>query len=148
MGLFSRNKEELHTATAPIEPVEQRASLADLLSQMGWVKGSESIISVSEHSALSIPAFWRAVSLKAGLVATFPLYAYDASGKLEQQPLLLEQPDPTEDFTTTVIQLVTSLILCGNAFAILGYFDSLGYPRVIKPVHPEKQNVGWRSRSR
>lgn len=139
MGIFSRGKQE--TTQAPTEALVQRASLADLLGQGGWVKSDGSIYAVGELTALSIPAFFRAVSLKAGTIATMPLHAYDSGGKLEQQPLLLLQPDPAEDRVTTLTQLLTSLILKGNAFAILGDFDELGFPRVIKPVHPD--TVTW-----
>ena len=138
MGIFSRGKQE--TTQAPTEAPIQRASLADLLGQGGWVKSDGSIYPVGEHTALSIPAFFRAVSLKANTIATLPLHAYDTDGKLEVQPLLLVQPDPAEDRVTTLTQLLTSLILRGNAFAILG-FDELGFAQVIKPVHPD--NVAW-----
>jgi HK97 family phage portal protein len=89
---------------------------------------------VGELGALSLPAFWRGVRLKVDTIGTLPLHGYRGTERLDVA--LLEQPDPSEDRTVTFSRLLTSLILKGNAFALLGDFDEFGYPGVIKVVPP------------
>lgn len=96
---------------------------------------------VSDQSALAVPAFWRAVNLKVDLIASLPLEALDGSQKLAEQPQILTQPDPTEDRMVTLTRLLSSLILKGNAFALLGDFDDYGYPRAIKVLPTEMVQV-------
>lgn len=89
---------------------------------------------IGERGALALPAFFRAVSLKADLISTLPLYALEDGQRLTQQPDIIEQPDPNEDRTVTLMRLVTSLILRGNGFALLGGHDDLGFPRTGRAI--------------
>lgn len=97
---------------------------------------------------LAIPAFYRGMLHRTGLISTLPLRP-EVDGKPIDVPIeLLVQPDPTEDRQTTIARMETSLILRGEIVAVLGSFDSDGYPQVLKVIDPGKaeilDNGSWR----
>lgn len=88
------------------------------------------------HKGLALPAFFRGVRLRSDLISTLPLVATYDDVVLDVVPPILAQPDPTEDRTTTIAKMEASLILHGEVVAVLGDWDELGFPNVLKVVHP------------
>lgn len=123
MGIFRR-------AVKPEPTQERRQYVID--PNTGYVADmSERFPFANDQTVLSLPAFYRAVSIKADLISSLPFKAYDGDVELAEQPRLIMRPDPTEDRADTLSRIVTSLLLRGNAVALLGGDE---YPNQIKVV--------------
>lgn len=96
----------------------------------------EGVEAAGDAGALALPAFFRGVALKAGLISSLPL-RWEIDGKPQATlPPILAQPDPTEPLSVTIKRMVASLVMRGNAIALLGAFDDLGFPNALKVLHP------------
>lgn len=93
---------------------------------------------VGGGNPLHIPAFFRGMKHRTTLISTLPLHAEIDGTPIGVPIQLLEQPDPTEDRQTTLASMAASLVLRGEVVAVLGAFDSDGYPQAIKVVDPGK----------
>lgn len=96
---------------------------------------------------LAIPAFYRGLQHRTGLISTLPLIG-EVDGKPVGVPIeLLDQPDPTEDRQTTLSRMAASCALRGEIVAVLGSFDEDGFARSIKVVDPLEATLeedgGW-----
>jgi HK97 family phage portal protein len=89
-----------------------------------------------DRTALALPAYWRAVNIKADLVSTLPLGVQINGRFVDATPPIIEQPDPTEDRQTTLIRMVVSSVQRGEILALLGGFDDEGFPQVLKVIDP------------
>lgn len=96
---------------------------------------------VGGANPLCIPAFYVGMQIRTGLVSTLPLRP-EVDGKPVDVPIeLLDQPDPTEDRQATLVRIEASLILHNELVAVLGAFDSDGYPQALKVVDPGKAEL-------
>ena len=100
---------------------------------------------VSESSALRVVTVFACVRLLADSIASLPMDAYRKSGNLrislDPQPSLIRQP--LSDMTTFewAYQMVTSLALRGNAYAVVVARDALEFATELMPVHPDAVSV-------
>ena len=110
---------------------------------LGLLGGSptQSGVSVTEESALSIGAVWRAVSLIAGTIGALPLEVFEIGTRKKLTVRGLDFIDagaqtPFEVWETTVVHL----LLWGNAY-VLKVRDASG--RIIRliPIHPARVTV-------
>lgn len=84
---------------------------------------------------LAIPAFYRGLRHRSGVISSLPLTVEVNGERIDQLPLVIEQPDPSEDVMVTLSRMVTSLALRGELVAVLS-FDFDGFPLAIKVVDP------------
>ena len=118
----------------------------DIARAGGELPGFWPQFAITNHVAgganpLCIPAFYVGMQIRTGLVSTLPLRP-EVDGKPVDVPIeLLEQPDPTEDRQATLARIEASLILHNELVAVLGAFDSDGYPQAIKVVDPGKAEL-------
>ncbi|MCC6434428.1 MAG: phage portal protein [Acidimicrobiales bacterium] len=90
----------------------------------------------AKRDPLAIPAFYRGLHHRAGLISTLPLVG-EVDGKPVGVPIeLLDQPDPAEDRQTTLSRMAASCVLRGEIVAVLGSFDEDGFARSVKVVDP------------
>ena len=109
---------------------------------------------VTEKTALSIPAVWRAVNLIAGTIGSLPLHAYRSEGEVRKPATgwaadLLDSPH--DDLTQMeLLELIMAhCLLWGNAYLLKVYDPSgmrpeLGGRKVQKlvPIHPGRVKPG------
>ena len=86
-------------------------------------------MNVTEGTTLSIPAAYRCVQLISDSIASLPFDAYRDDTKLDPTPAILRQPDPNQTRMETLGAAVTSLIMRGNAYFLLGNYDRFGFPQ-------------------
>lgn len=112
------------------------------------VAPSTSGVTVTEKSALGMPAVWRAVNLIAGTAASLPLHAYRESDDVRlpvsggsQAGRLLDEPHP--DLTKFELwELVYShLLLWGNAYLLVLKNQGRQITE-LWPIHPSRVKVG------
>lgn len=92
-------------------------------------------VTVNEATILSIPAAYRCVQIISDTIASLPLGSFRAGIEVET-PRVLAQPDPSETRVDTVAALVTSLLIDGNAYALVGGRDPLGHPTSLVVLAP------------
>ena len=120
------------------EPV-QNYSVADpvLATLLGFSPDGAPI--VSEHTALTLSAVWRAVSLISGAVAGLSLRVMQETddGQRVRVPSFLDNPGGREGLTRFewVELVMTHLLLHGNAFLQHGR-NGAGAMAALYPVHP------------
>ena len=98
-------------------------------------------LTVSNSSSLTIPTVYACVQLISDSIGSLPFHSYRRGELVEPTPRLLEQPDPTATRIDTLSSIVTSLLLAGNAYCLLGDRDSLGYPQTAIPLNPDVVSV-------
>lgn len=112
------------------------------------VAPSTSGVTVTEKTALGMPAVWRAVNLIAGTAASLPLHAYREGDDVRlpvsdgsQAARLLDTPHP--DLTKFELwELVYShLLLWGNAY-LLVLRNQGRETRELWPIHPSRVKAG------
>jgi HK97 family phage portal protein len=98
-------------------------------------------IAVTEGTTLSIPAAYRCVQLISDTIGSLPIGAYRDDQRLDPTPSILKQPDPNFTRMDTFSAAVSSLILRGNAYFLLGGYDRLGFPTQAVLLSPDATNV-------
>ena len=98
-------------------------------------------LSVTEITALTIPALYRCVQLVADSGSSLDLDAFRGPVKLKKTPSILEQPDPAEDRMATIGAMLTSLLIHGNTFIMVTTRDSLGFAESLVVLAPDAVNV-------
>lgn len=136
----------LFGARAQVENPAVPLTSTTLLDWLGGPKVAAGV-SVTETSAMGMPAVWRAVSLISGVAASLPLHAY-RRGDVSRRPVdgvpaarLLDDPHP--DMTPFELWETAYAHLClwGNAyFRVLR--NRLGQPRELWPLHPSQVKAG------
>lgn len=115
----------------------------DIARAGGELPGFWPQFSITNHVAggrnpLAIPAYYRGMMHRATVISTLSLHAEVDGSKIDVPIQLLDQPDPAEDRQTTLSRMVISDTLHGEIVAVLGAFDSDGYPQALKVVDPSK----------
>lgn len=116
-------------------PVEHRADNF-VLPTMGLMpQPLTGPLTITESTILSIPAAYRCIQIIADSIASLPIHAF-RNGKQIETPDILRQPDPGETRVDTVSSICTSVLIDGNAYALLGNRDNLGHPRSLAVLAP------------
>ena len=92
-------------------------------------------LTITESTILSIPAAYRCIQIISDSIASLPIQAF-RHGKQIETPDILRQPDPAETRVDTISSICTSVLIDGNAYALLGNRDSLGHPRSLVVLSP------------
>jgi len=98
-------------------------------------------LTVSNSSSLTIPTLYACVQLISDSIGSLPFHSYRRGELVQPTPPLLEQPDPGATRIDTISSVVTSLLLAGNAYLLLGDRDGLGYPQIAIPLNPDAVSV-------
>jgi HK97 family phage portal protein len=130
-------------------PAQQRASnLGALIDEATGGRRGIAGRSVGWSSALSIPAVWAAVRLRADVVGSLPVHVYrDRDGVPERLtgnavPSVLSQPSALDDIGAWLAASQLSLDLRGNAYGrILSRDERTNLPTQVELVHPDDVTV-------
>lgn len=142
VGSLRLPRATLENPTVPI-------SSSSILDWLG-MKPSASGVTVTEKSALGMPAVWQAVNIIAGTCASLPLHAYKKGDESRTiltsgaAAALLDTPHPDlvpYDFWEIVY---AHRLLWGNAY-LLKLRDRLGAIKELWPIHPSRVKVGRES---
>jgi len=98
-------------------------------------------LNVNDGTSLSVPAAYRAVQVLSDAIATLPLKAVRNGQVIADTPQLLRRPDPQESRIDTIAALVTSLLMHGNAYALIGNRDRLGFATSLTVLAPPAVSV-------
>ncbi len=101
----------------------------------------------TESDSLAHSAVWAGTFLYADLISTLPFIGYrDVNGspvRLPSQPKILTDPSVSVPPIDWRAQVVTSLILRGNAWGTILTRDQFGYPTTIELEHPDCIKATW-----
>lgn len=136
--------ERARRAVAVAGPVEQRATLTleQLLADEATPTAAG--ISVNAASAMQHSTVWRCVTLLADCVSTLPLHVYRVGERdpLPALPPILAQPSARADTVEFLGQVLVSLLLRGNAYAVV--VDRAGpalRPAQLEVINPDRVSV-------
>ena len=119
--------------------VETRAIQSTPWGPWGSSSATAAGQSVTSNTALNLLTVYGCVNLISDTIATLPLGVFrkDSSGLPQQvaTPRVLEQPNVDTDRTTFVTQVVSSLLLDGNAYVIAA--PSSLMPERLTTAHPD-----------
>ena len=74
-------------------------------------------------------------------VASLPIHAVRNGQQLAETPKILKQPDPSETRIDTVAAMMTSLLIDGNAYAVVASRDQLGFATSLMVLAPSSVSV-------
>jgi len=97
-------------------------------------------VAVTADATLGIVTVWRCVDLISATIGSLSIHAYRDSERIETPQILL-RPNPTEQRIDTYSALLTSALLRGNGYALLGDFDRFGHPRQMVVLDPDQVQV-------
>lgn len=106
-------------------------------SDLFWSQFSpEGYFGMAAANPLALPAFYRGLRHRAGIISSLPLQVERDGVPLPDAIPIVEQPDPAEDRMVTLSRLEASLTLRGEIVCIKAGFDEDGFPSAIKVVDP------------
>lgn len=92
----------------------------------------------------ALPAVYRAIQLISDIGASLPLEAIGRDGVAEPlPPPLLERPDPTTTYNSTMKQIMASLLMAGNAYLWPRTRSRTGEIESIYVLNPNEVSVEW-----
>ena len=99
-------------------------------------------VPVNESTALALATVFTCIDIIATAISTLPINVLtkttDHTKVRIAEPPLVECPDPTITRQQWISQVIVSLLLRGNAYGIIASRDDMGFPSVIKLVHPDQ----------
>jgi phage portal protein BeeE len=102
-------------------------------------------VSVNQSTALAVTAVYACVRILSGAIAGLPADAFrKRNGDRElvpRQPGWLSIPNPENTWFELAEEVMTSLLLDGNAFVIITARDMLGFPSEIWTLNPRTVDV-------
>lgn len=97
-------------------------------------------VSVTDDTSLGIVTVWRCVEMISSTIGSLSIHAF-RDGERISTPQILLQPNPTEQRIDTYSALITSALLRGNGYALMGDFDRDGHPRQLVVLNPDSVQV-------
>lgn len=134
---------EIETRSAYDGPTFSMGDLA-LAQWLGISSRSHAGVSVTEASALGIPAVFRSISLLSGTIASLSLKSYRTNkiGDREEITTFLDNPHPDMTQFEWVRLVVTHHVFRGNAY-LLHMYNGAGAIAGLQPIHPGCVTVYW-----
>lgn len=138
MGFFDRliNARAEQRATAIADPGVPLTSTV-LLDALNIGKAGTAGQQVNEESALGLTAYWRAVTLKAGLLATSPVVVKRLADRQVVDSKLLRSPHPLYTRFEWYELMSTLLELHGDAIGVYERNGGVGSIKAIMPLNPK-----------
>lgn len=131
----------LRRATQQSEARNADPEVVAVLSERRRNRYVDSGVLVNDRTSMRHAAVWACVRLVCSTIATMPveLVRTNADGSTDHLPLpqLLMRPDGVQTQATWIYQMVTSLLLRGNAYGEVLDREPSGYPRAIRLLHPD-----------
>ena len=93
-------------------------------------------VHIDEHQVLTLPTANRCVQLISDTIASLPIHAYRNGNRLDDTPPLLNRLEPGFTRMETMAAIVNSLLLHGNAYALVAERDYLGFARSVVLLSP------------
>lgn len=124
------------------EPEVRSTSISDpaVAMMLGYTDGITPV--VSEATAVTLSAVWRAVNLISGTIASLPLRSIEErDGTKQRADSFLDRPGRFSPFEWSEL-VVGNLVLHGNAF-LQHVYDGAGRIVDLWPVHPSCVSVEW-----
>lgn len=111
-----------------------------------WDAGTTSSgIPVNDHSALGVITYNSGVQLIADNIAGLPWDSFRKRGRrrveVDPQPSLLAEPSPEMSDFDWKHMMVVSLLMRGNFYGLVAARDTLEYPTIINPLHPDEVRI-------
>lgn len=113
-------------------------------------------VPVTESAAMSLLSVYACVRILSETLANLPFYAVRLGGKTKRtklpvanQPLIMVDPFGGQMTPGLVkrregfIQMMVSLLLRGNAYALITARDSSGRPTRLRVIHPDRVTCAW-----
>lgn len=116
------------------------ASLAEIPPNSA-LGGTWAGVPVSPEGALRVTTVWACVSLISDAISMLPLGVFRARGPARvpaPEPAWIEEPVEGMDRVEWLGRLMVSLLLRGNAYALIVSRDRLGFPTQFLPLHPDE----------
>ena len=98
-------------------------------------------LSITEGTTLSIPAAYRCVQLISDSIGSLPFGAFRDDQRLDPTPAILRQPDPNQTRVETLASAVSSLVIRGNAYFLLGNPDRFNFYQTAILLSPDAVTV-------
>ncbi len=98
-------------------------------------------VAVTDDSTLGIVTVWRCVDLIASTIGSLSIHVYRDGERVRPTPQLVEHPNVSESRIDTFSALITSALMRGNGYALLGDLDRFGHPRQMAVLNPEAVQV-------
>jgi len=117
-------------------------SLTDV-GLLGWLGGarSDAGVAVTEQRVLGLPAYFRALAITAGTLATLPLHMYREGDRDKvAKPPVLVKPNPRQTEVEWRVTRLLHALAWGNSFG-RKVRDGSGQVREVWPVHPSRCRV-------
>ena len=108
---------------------------------------SEGRIASDPQTALGVPAVYGAVKMIASAVAAMPWEARDriSGARVERQPAIVRRPDPDNPLSITKQEIVSSVLLHGEAFVFLLAHGRDGHATIGIPISNDQVRISWNS---
>jgi len=101
-------------------------------------------VRVSEQCALSIAAVYRSLAVYADLLGTMPVRRYRGDSERLPLPQFVEHPAGADvGWTDEIGQLVWSVLLRGDGYAVPTSYDAAGYPATFAVLDPNRMTAEW-----
>ncbi|MFD5875699.1 phage portal protein [Streptomyces sp. NPDC060322] len=130
-GMFERRSVE-----NPATPL----TASSLSALLGGGAPVEAGVQVTETSALTMPAVWRAVSVVANVSASLPLHTYTVGTKDRATVALLDDPHPELTRFELWRLVYVHRLLWGNAY-VQKIFNGAGAVVQLWPIRPDRVKV-------
>ena len=98
-------------------------------------------VMVDDTTSLGVVTFYRCVDLISSTIASLSLHVYRNGERVEPTPRIVIRPNPTETRIDTYSALMTSALMRGNGYAVLGDYDRFGNPQQMVVVNPDAVSV-------
>jgi HK97 family phage portal protein len=106
---------------------------------------SGALVAGNPEAALGVPAVYGAVRMITSAVSAMPWHARHLSDDriVDRQPAIIRRPDPDNPLAITKEQILTSLLLHGEAFVFLTGHTRDGYPTIGIPLDNGSVKIRW-----
>lgn len=102
-------------------------------------------VSVTQESSLKLISVYACVTLIADAISSLPVDLLRRQGservEVDRKPMWLERPNPDQTWREFIDRLMHSLLVAGNAFALVTARDRLMFPSELYVIHPDEIQV-------
>ena len=102
---------------------------------------------MTDSASLGVVTVYRCVELIASTLGSLSIHVYRNGERVEPTPRIVIRPNPTETKIDTYSALITSTLLRGNGYALLGDYDRFGNPQQMVVVNPDSVKVDLNKRT-
>lgn len=112
-------------------------------STLGIVPSSGAGLVGVPSRSMAVPTMYAGVNMLADTLSSLPWNSYRGNVAADPPPPILRRPDPFSSVQVTRRQIITTLLLHGNAYCYLTAPGRDGYPTVAIPISNHEVTVFW-----